>query len=146
MLQVENFMTLDECSYIIEMARNKMDRSTIAEASETEAKNGVVRAVAVCCSVLQRVASLKWREIKWTAVPLWRHQKPSQKCRIMCCCSVLQCVAVCCIIEMARSRMHHCGCTCRKWRGMCCCSVLQCVVVCCIVLQRVAACCSVLHS
>jgi len=50
-------MTLDECSYIIEMARSKMDRSTIAEASETEAKNGVVRAVAVCCSVLQRVVA-----------------------------------------------------------------------------------------
>ena len=52
----------------------------------------------------------------------------------MCCCSVLQCVAVLFYIDL-----------------MCCCSVLQCVAVCCsavwgrsnVLLQCVAVCCSV---
>jgi len=43
------------------------------------------------------------------------------------CCSVLQGVAVCCIVCVKS------------------CSVLQCVAVCCSVLQCVAVCCSVLH-
>jgi len=43
------------------------------------------------------------------------------------CCSVLQCVAVCCVLRCV----------------VVCCSVLQCVVYC-SVLQCVAVCCSVL--
>jgi len=44
--------------------------------------------------------------------------------------SVLQCVAVCCIVLQCVAV---------------CCSVLQCVAVCCSVLQCVAVCCSVLQ-
>jgi len=48
----------------------------------------------------------------------------------MCCCSVLQCVAVCCGVLQCVAV---------------CCSVLQCVAVCCSVLQCAAVCCSVLQ-
>jgi len=74
------------------------------------------------------------------------------------CCSVLQCVAVCCsgtalrcldLGGLAKILEDALG----SWRFVAeCCSVLQCVavwcsvfyVVCCSVLQRVAVCCSVL--
>ena len=54
--------------------------------------------------------SALWHLTSFTQL-VWKH--------LMCCCSVLQCVAVCC-------------------------SVLQCVAVCCRVLPCVAVCCSVL--
>ena len=47
---------------------------------------------------------------------------------LMCCCNVLQCVAVCCSVLQCVA----------EWFDvdlMCCCSVLQCVAVCCSVLQ-----------
>jgi len=58
------------------------------------------------------------------------------------CCSVLQCVAVCCNVLLRNCRYPVCTC---EWVGswmicVCvCCSVLQCVAVCGGVLQRVAA-------
>ena len=57
--------------------------------------------------------------------------------QVAVCCSVLQCVALCCIVL--------------QWhvRGQCvaavCCSMLQCDTVYCIVLHCVALCCIVLH-
>jgi len=61
----------------------------------------------------------------------------SQNCVIRCvCCSVLQCVAVCCNICqsfcIAELRYQVC--------------VLQCVAVCCSVLQCVAVCCNICQS
>jgi len=70
------------------------------------------------------------------------------------CCSVLQCVAVCCIVWLGSSRSLYV-----RSRIECdavCFSVLQCVAVCCIVLlgssrslyvrsRIVAVCCSVLQ-
>ena len=50
------------------------------------------------------------------------------------CCSVLQCVAVCCSEESSESEQSRIVSV--------CCSVLQCVAVCCSVLQCVAVCCS----
>ena len=47
-------------------------------------------------------------------------------------CSVLQCIAVCCVLQ------------CLQCVAVCC-SVLQCVAVCCSVLQCVAVCCSALQ-
>ena len=60
-----------------------------------------------------------------------------QKYDVAVCCSVLQCVAVCCkciasVLQQISLRNR-------------CCSVLQCVAVCCSVLQFVAVCCSVLQ-
>ena len=53
------------------------------------------------------------------------------------CCSVLQCVAVCCnIVTYTR----------KDSSGNISCSVLQCVATCCSVLQCVAVCCSVTYS
>jgi len=65
------------------------------------------------------------------------------------CCSLLQCVAMCCNIILLHSRSID-----TLIKGLntsvlqcvaVCCSVLQCVVVCCSVLQCVAVCCSVLQ-
>jgi len=71
--------------------------------------------VAVCCSVLQRVAAYG---------------------------SVWQCVAVARPSTMApfsfASHPSECGAACRV-----CCGVLQCVAVCCSVLRCVAVCCGV---
>ena len=55
------------------------------------------------------------------------------------CCSVLQCVAVCCchILDQGVEYMAD--------LKQICCSVLQCVAVCCSVMQCVAVCCSVLQ-
>jgi len=87
------------------------------------------------------------------------------------CCSVLQCVAVCCSViyeetfqmdralreimlligkPRGRSIMISIG-PCLEYdlRLVCvavCCNVLQCVAACWCVLQRVAACCSMLHG
>jgi len=77
------------------------------------------------------------------------------------CCSVLQCVAVCCsvfIMQTYATRLIHlrqdlfvcdvyAGCTCKVWQfdSFICACVLQCVAVCCSVLQCVAVCCSVLQ-
>jgi len=58
------------------------------------------------------------------------------------CCSVLQCVKVCCsvLLEVQCDGRRTVVC------AAVCCSVLQCVAVCCSVLQCVAVCCSVLQS
>jgi len=53
------------------------------------------------------------------------------------CCSVLQRVAVCCIVGEVAVELYQ--------QVVACCSVLQRVAACCSVLQRVAACCSVLQ-
>jgi len=50
------------------------------------------------------------------------------------CCSVLQCVAVCCSRHMLWVRIS------RSFTNAVCCSVLQCVAVYSSVLQRVAVC------
>ena len=50
------------------------------------------------------------------------------------CCSVLQCVAVCCSTYTSFTRVLQCVAV--------CCSVLQCSAVCCSVLPCVAVCCS----
>jgi len=67
------------------------------------------------------------------------------------CCSISQCVVVCCnvlqgvsctvkgSVQILQVLIHV------KIRGAVCYSVLQCVAVCCSVLQCVAVCCSVLH-
>ena len=58
---------------------------------------------------------------------------------LQCCCSVLQCVVVCCrVLQLTYILGVVCCCV--------CCGVLRCVAVCCGVLQCVAACCSVLQS
>ena len=55
------------------------------------------------------------------------------------CCSVLQCVAVCCNVRQYGTCLNTCveilSCS---WAIAVCCSVLQCVAVCCSVLQCVA--------
>jgi len=105
----------------------------------------VLQCVAVCCSVLQCVAV-------WCSV---------LQC-VAVCCSVLQCVAVCCSVchlvigredelleaegvkqhkRAALSRPRHVPIVVLQCVAACC-SVLQCVVVCCSVLQCVAVCCS----
>jgi len=77
--------------------------------------------------------------------------------RVAVCCSVLQCVAVCCIRKTvnrhvqghthmyaetpARVATHTDECVVLQ-RVAVCCSVLQCVAVCCSVLQCAAVCCS----
>jgi len=84
--------------------------------------------LAVCCSVLQRVAvccnvlQCRSRSEGYLAYQSRLLQSV--------CCSVLQCFAVCCSVLQCVSV---------------CCSVLQCVAVCCSVLQNVAVCCSVLQ-
>jgi len=83
----------------------------------------VLRCVAVCCSVLQRVAMY---------------------------CSVLRCIAVCCGVLEAMMRWHAddgedpFGTECVLQCAAVCCGLLRCVAVCCGVLQRVAVCCDVL--
>ena len=73
--------------------------------------------------------------------------------------TVLQCVAVCCSVLWQRNIVHYVAIStiwslsCRHFlvvncvlqRVTACCIVLHCVAVCCSVLQRVAACCSVLY-
>ena len=64
------------------------------------------------------------------------------------CCSVLQCVAVCCSYLTIKAEVSHAFGFCHGYVLQCvavCCSVLQCVVACCSVLQRVAVCCNVLQ-
>ena len=56
------------------------------------------------------------------------------------CCSVLQCVAVRCIVWSGQQCKHEC-----TWLVKIEGSVLQCVAVCCSVLQCVAVCCSVMQ-
>ena len=66
--------------------------------------------------------------------------------RVVVCCSMLQCVAVCCCLVRVSfgkvsSRVAVC---CSVWQcGAVCSSVLHCVAACCNVLQCVAVCCSV---
>jgi len=82
-----------------------------------------VQCVAVCCNMLQCVASTPKETL---TVNMHRDGKKRLYSTVYMlqgvavCCSVLQCVAVCC-------------------------SVLQRVAVCCSVFQCVAVCCSVLH-
>jgi len=80
------------------------------------------------------------------------------------CCSVLQCVAVCCSVSQSAccsvlqcvavtTRTNHNTADSQQWRAavccsmlqLACCSVLPCVAVCCSVLPCVAVCCSVLQ-
>ena len=58
------------------------------------------------------------------------------------CCSVLQCVPVCCAIYTGNVAADICCCG-GLGRGDV--ALLQCVAVCCSVLQCVAVCCSVLY-
>ena len=85
--------------------------------------------VAVCCSMLRRVAVSC--EYRWCIGYRW-YLFCSVLQRVAACCSVLQRVAVCCSIV----RILAARCT---LPTQLCCSVLQRVAVCCSVLQRVAA-------
>jgi len=147
-----------------------------------------LQCVAVCCSVLQRVAACcsfvssngsprdRWglfrrRISAWDALSLWS-ASPGVLQYFGVCCSVLQCVTVCCCSAWdALSLWSPCVLQCvtlfLKCVAVCysvlqcavavpgkpspygqhhhvCCSVLQWVAVCCSVLQCVAVCCSVL--
>jgi len=82
----------------------------------------MLQCIAVCCSVLQRVAVYRSPLIAWS-IP-----KATPFAAVYC--SVLQYLAV-------LSNALQCVAV--------CCSVLQCVAVCCSVLQCVAMCCSVLQ-
>jgi len=63
------------------------------------------------------------------------------------CCSVLQCVAVCCRVDdVVSSAVLGAGSPGGMQCAVVCCSVLQCAVVCCSVLQGVVVCCSVLQG
>jgi len=71
------------------------------------------------------------------------------------CCSVVQCVAVCCSSGGVTRRVELTRgcCSVLQWAAVCCsvlqcvacCSVLQCIAVYCSALQCVAVCCSVLQ-
>ena len=116
-----------------------------------------VSCVAVCCSVLQRVAAcgsvLQFQSMRY---PPWRPRawckyagvrveffisNTWRESRALCCMYVVvQCVSL--------------GCSVYAWVAVCIvvlqcvavyCSVLQCVAVCCSVMQCVAVCCSVLQ-
>jgi len=98
--------------------------------------SGVLQCVAVCCSVLQRVAALR------VCVPLllsgvWAH------------CTFRRCVAPCCVFAGALQQRRPCEASCNMLHHVVacsCCSMLQRIAACCSVLQRVAACCGVLCS
>ena len=69
----------------------------------------------------------------------------------MLCCSVLQCVAVCCsVLRKWTQIIRVVCCSVSQCVAVCCTnrlrSYLLCVAVCCSVLQCVAVCCSVLHK
>jgi len=55
------------------------------------------------------------------------------------CCSVLQCIAVCCSLSFDLQRNEYAA-----LPSSVCCSVFQCVAVCCSVLHYVVVCCSTL--
>jgi len=59
------------------------------------------------------------------------------KARVVLCCSVLQCVAVCCSVILDDASAGYS-------EQNPCCSVLQCVAMCGSVLQCVTLCCSVI--
>jgi len=111
-----------------------------------------LQCAAVCCSVLQYVAV-------WFAVRCSVLQRVAAYCNVLCCAidlplrCVLQRVAVCCSVLQCVA-VHH-GLTAEVCCSVVCCSVLHCTLkpvvsyiyvgdaVYCILLQRVAACCSV---
>ena len=87
------------------------------------AHGGTVPHSATQCNSLQHTPTHCNRWMLQTAADLW-----SSRFRTVVCCSVLQCVAVCCSV------LPFTG-----YNGrIVCCSVLQCVAVCCSVLQCVA--------
>jgi len=117
----------------------------------------VLQCVALCCSVLQRIAVWEVR---------YRCHDPSGcfGATVAVWCSVLQCVAVCCCVRGTSSvppSLDTLCCSVLQSVAACCsglqCAryvfsatiprdvVLQCVAVCCSVLQCVAVCCNVLQ-
>jgi len=115
--------------------------------------NGFCICVAVCCSVLQRIAVCCSMYISYL-VTTWRAGETMASVsvlqRVAACCSALQRVAVCCSVLQFACIIPRDNLTCRRDNGFCicvavCCSVLQCVAVCCSVLPCVALCCSVLQ-
>jgi len=99
------------------------------------------KCVAVCCSVLQRVA---------VCCSAWQCQTPdaSHSClqtqQSAVSCSVLQCVAVCCSVLQCMAVSDARRLTLLP-ANTAISSELQCVAVCCSVMQCVAVCCSVLQ-
>ena len=97
----------------------------------------MLQCVAVCCSVLQRVA------LNILSTITGAHAVENA---CIVCCSVLQCVAVCCsvlqCVAVCCSACTITGAHTIENAYMMCCSVMQCVAVCCSVLQCVAVCCS----
>jgi len=127
----------------------------------------VLQHVAVCCNVLQCVAT--HCGTFWGGCPGHRLIRVAVCCSVLqyvavCCsmlqsvwCSVLQCaVARCCVLQCAAECCSVLQCVAAplgEFRPMCvamccsmlqsvCCSVLQCGVACCNLLQCVAMCCS----
>jgi len=114
--------------------------------------------VAVCCSVLQRVAVCcsVWCVTVYVYIPqftCWSTAlKMPPRVALQCvavCCSVLQCFPVCCSVWCVWCLTAYICMPQFTWRSSIfkmpprvavCCSVLQCVAVCCSVLQRVAVC------
>jgi len=65
------------------------------------------------------------------------------------CCSVLQCVAVCCIVLQLRCSVLQCAAGASEalfWEDYECVAVLQYIVVCCSMLQCVAKCCRAMQE
>ena len=105
----------------------------------------VLQCVAVCCSVLQLMCSQPHTRClcDTTRLYAWVSRHTS---KLMCYCSVLQCVVCCswCAVAVCCSVLQ-CVAVCCSWCAVAvCCSVLQCVVVCCS-WCAVAVCCSVLQ-
>jgi len=73
----------------------------------------VLQCVAVCCSVLQCVATSEFIETRDACVLAMEYVAGVLQC-VAVCCSVLQCVVVCCSALQC---------------GAVCCSALQCVTV-----------------
>jgi uncharacterized membrane protein len=64
----------------------------------------LLQCVAVCCSVLQCVALLEWREKKWIIVEASETEAKNGVVRTLV---LLQSVAVCCSVLQCVALLHH---------------------------------------
>jgi len=112
----------------------------------------VLQYVAVCCSVLQRIAACVVCVLQCALQRLL----VANRTHYLSCCSMLQCVAVCCSVLQRIAACVVCVLQCALQRRallvanrthyLSCCIMLHCVAVCCSVLQRIAACVGVCCS
>ena len=124
----------------------------------------VLQCVAMCCSVLQQRVAVPvlgmpahtcGRQHGFSANILHLgfvlNNSTARTCNVAVCCSVLQCVAVCCngfsdrILHLVFYEIAPLPVPEVLQRAVVFNSVLQCALVCCCVLLRFAACCSVLQ-